>query len=172
MKEKAQNQESLFAYVKKQKGAAFVVIIALVGLLLLVMPEKTDQSSVSDQTTRLNGYEYKMETKIADLCSSIKGVSSVKVNVYFNSGFESVYAFDEESKSTSNGLNSEKKYVTLGSGNQESMVCLYERMPSIAGVAIVCKGGGNSLIANEIINLISSAFEVPKNKIYVTEGKN
>lgn len=172
MKEKAQNQESLFAYVKKQKGAAFVVIIALVGLLLLVMPEKTDQSSVSDQTTRLNSYEYKMETKIADLCSSIKGVSSVKVNVYFNSGFESVYAFDEESKSTSNGLNSEKKYVTLGSGNQECMVCLYERMPSIAGVAIVCKGGGNSLIANEIINLISSAFEVPKNKIYVTEGKN
>ena len=79
---------------------------------------------------------------------------------------------NEESKSTSNGVNSEKKYVTVGSGNDESMVCLFEKMPNICGIAVVCKGGGNALVANEIINLISSAYGVSKNKIYVAEGKN
>ena len=51
------------------------------------------------------------------------------------------------------------------------MVCIVEKMPSIAGVAIVCKGGGNPVIANQLINMISSAYNVPKNKIYVAEGK-
>jgi stage III sporulation protein AG len=45
-------------------------------------------------------------------------------------------------------------------------------MPNICGVAVVCNGGGNPVVANEIINMISSAFGVPKSKIYVTEGKN
>ena len=68
-------------------------------------------------------------------------------------------------------MNSEKKYVTIGSGNDESMVCIVEKMPSICGVAVVCKGGGNPVIANQLINLISSAYNVPKSKIYVAEGK-
>ena len=154
------------------KGSIVIILFLALGLVLLIIPEKTRQATTLDQTARLNEYELKLEEKIQNLCENIKGVYSVKVSVYFDSGFESVYAYDEDSKSTSNGLNSEKKYVTLGSGNDETMVCLYERMPSISGVAIVCKGGGNPLIANEIISLISSAFGVPKNKIYITEGKN
>ena len=172
MNHKTNKKETLFSYFKKQKGGALIIALAIVGVVLLMLPEASAQSSMPDQTARLNEYELKLEEKIQELCASIKGVSSVKVSVYLDSGFESVYAFDEESKSTSNGLNSEKKYVTLGSGSGESMVCLYERMPSIAGIAIVCRGGGNPIIANEIISLVSSAFDVPKNKIYVTEGKN
>ena len=120
----------------------------------------------------MNEYNKNIENKITEICSSVRGVSNVKVTVYFDSGFETVYAYNEESKSSSSGINSEKKYVTLGSGNDESMVCILEKMPNICGIAIVCKGGGNSLISAEIVNLISSAFGVSKNKIYVTEGKS
>ena len=95
----------------------------------------------------------------------------MSVSIYFDSGFETIYAYNEESKQTSSGFNSEKKYVTVGSGNDESMVCVVEKMPSICGIAIVCKGGGSPLIANELINLISAAYGVPKNKIYIAEGK-
>ena len=105
------------------------------------------------------------------MCSNVNGVANVKVTVYFDSGFETIYAYNEESKSSSTGTNSEKKYVTIGSGNDESMVCVLERMPNICGVAIVCKGGGNPLVSNQLTNLISSAFGVPKNKIYIAEGK-
>ena len=172
MKDKKQSKEGVFTYIKNQNATVWIILLAIVGLILLILPEKEDLSSKSDYTSRLYEYETKTEMKIGELCSNIRGVSSVKVSVYFDSGFESVYAFNEESKATSNGLNSEKKYVTVGSGNDESMVCLFERMPNISGVAIVCKGGSNPIVANEIINMIASAFDVPKNKIYVTEGKN
>lgn len=165
------NKETVFSFIKDQKGIILVVILIILSLILLILPSGSSKSASNNNLDRLSEYEDRVEKKIAQLCSEVKGVSSVSVSVYFDSGFESVYAFDEESRNSSGSTNTEKKYVTLGSGSDESMVCLYERMPSISGVAIVCKGGGNPLIANELINMISSAFNVPKNKIYVTEGK-
>jgi stage III sporulation protein AG len=144
----------------------------LIGLLLLINPfESSKTVSKINDAQRLVEYTSEIESKIASMCAMIKGASNVNVTVYFDSGFESIYAYNEEIKSTSNGTNSEKKYVTIGSGSEEKMVCIVERMPNISGVAVVCVGGGNSTVASEIINLISAAFNVPKNKIYVAEGK-
>lgn len=173
MKEKETKKVGLIAYFKNQKTTLIIILLMLVGVALLILPETSNSAAkvITDQE-RLEKYASDLENKIATLCSKVRGVSNVSVTVYFDTGFETVYAYNEESKATSSGVNSEKKYVTIGSGNSESMVCVLEKMPSICGVAIVCRGGGNALVANELINLISSAFGVPKNKIHVTEGKN
>ena len=160
------------ANIKNNKMLILTIILAVIGVILLLWNGDTNTGiKTSNPNERLEMYRSDVERKIADLCSSVSGVSSVKVSVYFTTGFETVYAYNEQSKETSSGTNSEKKYVTIGSGNDESMVCVVEKMPNICGVAIVCKGGGNPLIANQLINLISSAYNVPKNKIYVAEGK-
>lgn len=161
-----------FTYIKKNRNTAIVLVLLILGLLLLIVPgASSGNRSSSSGEERLTVYITDLENKIGSLCSKINGVSSVSVTVYVDTGFETVYAYNEESKATSNGINSEKKYVTVGSGSDESMVCIVEKMPTIAGVAIVCKGGGNPVIANQIINLVSSAYNVPKTKIYVAEGK-
>lgn len=170
MSGKTQKDQS--SILKDQKSVIILVILAVIGICLLILPEgfKTE-SNMDDNEERLSTYAKNLENKIAELCSKVKGVSNVSVSVYFDTGFETVYAFDEESKATSNGINSEKKYVTIGSGNDESMVCVVEKMPTICGIAIVCTGGGDKMISRELISMISSAFGVPSNKIYVTEGK-
>lgn len=159
-------------YMKNKKNTLIIIVLLALGLLLLLLPSAAAKTNASaDNEERLVKYINTLEDKMELLCSKIRGVSSVNVTVYLDSGFETVYAYNEQSKATSNGINSEKKYVTIGSGNDESMVCIVEKMPSICGIAIVCKGGGNPVIANQLINLISSAYNVPKNKIYVAEGK-
>ena len=161
-----------FGYIKDKKNTLIIIVLLALGLLLLILPgEIKNKNSSQTEEERLSNYIENLEGKIVSLCSKIQGVSNVSVTVYLDSGFETVYAYNEQSKATSNGINSEKKYITIGSGNDESMVCIVEKMPNICGVAIVCKGGGNPLIANQLINLISSAYNVPKNKIYVAEGK-
>ena len=157
----------------KNRSFALILIFAAIGIILLLW--NTDLSSknkVSNGNERLEEYRADLEMKIAELCSNVSGVNNVKVSVYFTSGFETVYAYNEESKDTSNGTNTEKKYVTVGSGSNESMVCIVEKMPVIGGIAIVCKGGGDSQTAKELISLISSAYGISKNKIYIAEGKN
>ncbi len=166
------NNIDFFGYIKNKKNTLIIIVLLVLGLLLLVLPSSTKSIGVSkSDEERLKEYVDDLEGKIGSLCSKIQGVSNVSVTVYLDSGFETVYAYNEQNKATSNGINSEKKYVTIGSGNDESMVCIVEKMPSICGVAIVCKGGGNPIVANQLINLISSAYNVPKNKIYVAEGK-
>ena len=166
------NNIDFFGYIKNKKNTLIIIVLLVLGLLLLVLPSSTKSIGVSkSDEERLKEYVDDLEGKIGSLCSTIQGVSNVSVTVYLDSGFETVYAYNEQNKATSNGINSEKKYVTIGSGNDESMVCIVEKMPSICGVAIVCKGGGNPIVANQLINLISSAYNVPKNKIYVAEGK-
>ena len=161
-----------FTYVKNKKNTFVIIALIVLGLLLLVLPiNPTSAGTYQSEDERLNKYINDTEDKIETLCSKIQGVSNVNVTVYLDSGFETVYAYNEQNKATSNGINSEKKYVTIGSGNDESMVCIVEKMPNICGIAIVCSGGGNPVIANQLINLISSAYNVPKNKIYVAEGK-
>ncbi len=160
--------------VLKNKKLFLVAALAIVGILLMLLPSEitSDKDTKASDSERLEEYTTNLEKKIAELCSGVQGVSNVRVSVYFGSGFETVYAYNEESKTTSGGgVNTEKKYVTVGSGSGESMVCIVERMPSICGVAVVCSGGGSPQISKELINLISSAYGVPKNNIYVAEGK-
>ena len=166
------NKVDFFAYIKNRKNTLIIIVLLILGLLLLIFPggSFSKNTSQSDEE-RLKKYVDELEKKIESLCSNVQGVSNVSVSVYLDSGFETVYAYNEQNKETSNGINSEKKYVTVGSGNDESMVCIVEKMPNICGIAIVCKGGGNPLVANQLINLISSAYNIPKNKIYVAEGK-
>ncbi|MBO5715143.1 MAG: hypothetical protein J6S23_01965 [Clostridia bacterium] len=172
MSEQKKNKTTILSHIKNQKKLLVIILLLLLGLLLLIVPIGSNQKTKSNNdNSRLEEYSQSIEKKIADMCANVSGVSNVKVTVYFDSGFETIYAYNEENKSSSSGTNSEKKYVTIGSGNDESMVCVLERMPNICGVAIVCKGGGNPLISNQLTNLISSAFGVPKNKIYVAEGK-
>lgn len=164
----------LLSFMGKRGAIIWIIALALVGLLLITASgngEQSKESTQKNEAARLEAYTQGLEVKIAELCSKVKGVGNISVSVYLDSGFETVYAYNEESKSSSSGTNSEKKYVTIGNGNDESMVSVLERMPNICGIAVVCAGGGDPTVSKELVNLISSAFGVPSNKIYVAEGK-
>lgn len=174
-KKKCENDKiNLFTFIKGKGILPWLMILLTVGVIFLILGNsgvKSNVSSTENEAERIEKYTSSLEAKIAELCSKVSGVSNVSVSVYLDSGFESVYAYNEENKISSSGTNSEKKYVTLGSGNDESMVCVLEKAPHICGIAIVCNGGGNSGIAEELIGLISSAYGVSKNKIYIAEAK-
>lgn len=173
---KKMNEEkvNLISFMKKKGILPWLIILVLAGVLLLFFGGngiKKSETSTKNDTERVEKYALSLESKIAELCSKVNGVGNVSVTVYLDSGFETIYAYNEESKTSSSGTNSEKKYVTLGSGNDESMVSVLEKAPNICGIAIVCNGGGNPETAEELIGLISSAYGVPKNKIYIAEAK-
>lgn len=174
-KECVKDKINLFAFIKGKGILPWLIILLIVGIVFLILGNngdgKSNGASAGSDAERIEKYTSSLEAKIAELCSKVKGVGNVSVSVYLDSGFETVYAYNEENKTSSSGTNSEKKYVTLGSGNDESMVSILEKPPHICGIAIVCNGGGSSSTAEELIGLISSAYGVSKNKIYVAEAK-
>lgn len=159
---------------EKTKGAMNTKLIMLVacgalGLLLLLYGggyftgEEENVKSYTGDSAALIEYTKAVEESIRDLCSGVSGVSNVSVAVTLENGFEYVYAADSEVR---NG-ESEYTYITVGSGSREGTVYITEKPPKIGGVGVVCRGGDDPAVQRKLISLISAAYNVPSNKIYI-----
>ncbi len=147
--------------------------VALIGILLILFggkigdAEKKDGSAEAPSTMsaqeELEAYQTYIEARVKSLCESVKGVENVTVAVTLSGGFEEIYA-----KELSNG---NETYVILGSGSNASALYLTRAAPEITGIGVVCRGGGNDDVRRELLSLLSAAFKVPANRIYITEAK-
>ena len=146
----------------KRAKPTVILAVAIVGAALLMFGGMAGggESEGIKLTSDFGSYAESVEQKVYELCSSVAGVSDVRVAVSFERGFEYVYAREEGAG----------KYLVVGSGSSESAVRVTEKTPVIGGIGVVCKGGGDPAIQNKLRNLISAAFGVKSNKIYVTEA--
>ncbi len=153
----------------KWRRIILIALAGIVGAALIIFSgfdEKTDSAenhSQADPYAEANAYALAVETRVAELCGGVKGAGEVKVLVSLKGGYKTVYAIDSQSNST--GYKSE--VVMSGSGSaQKPLVAAYEN-PEIAGVGIVCTGGDDPAVRQEIIELVSASLNVSTNKIFV-----
>ena len=151
--------------------AVWIVGGALIGVLLLLFGGggKESKTNVSNESTSLSpqeeleAYQSYLETRVKTLCESVEGVDRVTVAVTLNGNFEEIYAKEY--------IDGNEEYVIVGSGSGASALYLSRTAPEIAGIGVVCRGGGNTDVRQELISLLSAAFRVPANRIYITEAK-
>lgn len=162
--------------VKKSGRLAVALIGITVGVILLLIgnhavgEKEKDDSSMPDEEHRamsMEEYRAALEERMAFICAQVAGVGEVNVIVSLEGGYEYVYAYDE--KYTASGQST--SYIIIGSGSGESLVYLTERVPAITGIGVVCTGGGDVEVRREVTSLLSAAFGVGTNKIYVTERR-
>lgn len=166
----------------KKSGKLWIVVLgALVGVGLLVIGsldlpfgkgEQKNTATVTDEQGELQAYREQLAREIAALCAEVQGVGRVQVVVTLSGGYEYVYARDLESKTGGDTYTWEESYVIVGSGNAQSPLLLMKKQPGIAGVGIVCEGGGDPLVQNELTALVSAAFGIGTNKIHVSAAQN
>lgn len=158
--------------VMKKNGGLFVLLAAvLVGAGLLLLPSRAEKESESVtpstvETPSAETYRVVLERRIAELCARVAGAGQVSVVVTLEGGYESVYACDRKVTSAGETVT----YIKIGRGEEERLVYLGERAPGIVGVGVVCSGGKDATVCREVTSLISAAFGVPINKIYVAGG--
>ena len=147
--------------------------VALLGVFLILFggqigkSEKKEASADTPSAVgaqeELEAYQAYIEDRVKSLCESVKGVENVTVAVTLSGGFEEIYAKE---------ISAEKEsYVILGSGSNASALYLSRKAPEITGIGVVCRGGGNDNVRQELLSLLSAAFKVPANRIYITESK-
>ncbi|MBQ7380105.1 MAG: hypothetical protein IJW70_10570 [Clostridia bacterium] len=166
----------------KKSGKLWIVILgAVIGLGLLLLGSfdwpfgKQDEQQtavVSNEQSELLAYKQELSQEIAQLCAGVRGVGKVQVVVTLSGGYEYVYACDVQSKSDADSNTWEESYVIVGSGSSQAPVLLLRRQPGIAGVGIVCEGGGDPAVQNELVALVSATFGIGTNKIHVSASQN
>ena len=151
---------------------ALVIGGALLGIFLLVFgggfsaKESAEKSEETTQTVAeddLLAYQSYLEERVRLICESVHGVGRASAIVSLESGFESIYATEFK--------DDDETYVILGSGSSATALLLGHAAPTVCGIGVVCEGGDNPIVKNELISLLSATFHLSSNRIYVTGSK-
>ena len=149
-----------------QRIAAFAAVAVLgVGLLIFGGYIGKQGGASSEQVgTNPSPEEYaaSVEARVASICKEATGYDA-KVVVSLAGGYRAVYA--EDSQTVSGGYKS--SMVLVGSGKEESAVLVCYENPEISGIGVVLSCGEDALTESRVISLISAAFSLKTNKIYV-----
>lgn len=163
-----------------------IVILAGVFLMAAAFPSGHSSASKESSTTAIESesmstdmYEEYVEKRLEKILADVDGVGKVKVMLSIRNSTEKVLAKDETYSE------SEKKEASDGSSNQTNDTqnisthifydtsdgsrpyVVMENMPVIDGAIIVCEGGDNKELVNDITNAVYGLLNVPVHKIKV-----
>ena len=149
-----------------------ILLGAAVGIFLLLFGDRLFQSTSKEadepqpltSQEELEAYQAYLEGRVKALCESVRGVDCVTVTVTLSGNFEDVYATET--------VDGNEEYVIVGSGSNARALYLTRLAPEIAGIGVVCRGGGGSDIQRELSALLSATFRVPTNRIYIAPAKS
>ena len=170
----------MFTFLKNTKGEKksadpgnklwILLIVAVAGLLLIFIGNGTKEVKAEEspspyrtESDEIVIYRQHLEERVKAICESVRGVRGVTVTLSLSGGFESVYATEWK--------DGNEEYVILGSGASAEPLYLYRSAPEITGIGVVCSGAENEYVRYELISLLSAAFHVNANRIYVTRAK-
>lgn len=158
--------------MKIDKKFMIIGIVGLVGVLLLTFgnfgSKRTSEVSANiDTGLDPEVYAQKIEDEVTAICKGVVGEEcDVSAVVSLKGGYRSVYATDSQTSSSGH----KSSMVLIGSGSSEEAVLVCYENPEISGIGIVLSCKKSEAVKSSVISLVSSAFNVRTNKIYVAFG--
>jgi stage III sporulation protein AG len=143
------------------KGKRWLLLLGALGLCLLLLgggvgSTKTQSASpVADA----EAYRVGLEASVKALCEAVDGVGEATVLITLSETECAVY----EKNKTASG-------ESVASSGGDALLVGY-KMPSLAGVAVVCDGGGSVTVQNELTSLLSAALSLPSTRIHIAPSK-
>ena len=113
-----------------------------------------------------DAFAERIEDEVERICKGVAGECAVDAVVSLSGGYRAVYASDYQSS----GTGYKNSMVLVGSGSSEGAVLVCYENPQISGIGIVLSRPADERVKNDIISLVSAAFSVGTNKIYVAFG--
>ena len=157
-------------------GRNFPKVLVFLGIvmMLLIMFTDDDKKEKANEISKTNSefitsdsfVDYS-ENKLTEILESIEGVGKNRVMVSVSGTEEYVYA--EEIRKTAS--QSENEYVIFDSGSGKNALVIKVNNPEVSGIVIVCEGGDDPKVCEQVYKVISTAFNIPTNRIYVAEMK-
>lgn len=177
MGEKIEKIRKVLMKDKKILVLSVLVLIAIVFLVISEFAAKSEKKTDIETSENTAEYAERIEEKLTRLISSVDGAGEAVVMITLDTGEENVYAREIKTDEESNGDKSSNKYeyeyivIRNGASTEDGML-LKVIEPAIRGVAIVCDGGDNAAVRENIINTVSAVLDIKTNKISVCKKKS
>lgn len=172
----------LKALFKSEKRVRILALLGVLGILLLCLSEflphtrTTQKEDTAKTQTDVNDFCAQTEKKLSELIAQVEGAGRVQVMLTIESSDEKIYAADEKSNAKTDGDAEQKsydsQYVLVDGASGDTGMLLKTNAPKVKGVIIVCDGGENPAVANQITNAVSAALGVGANRVSVLKMKS
>lgn len=169
---------NIFKKIKQVKNIGLIITIIFVLILLIILFGNFDFMSLSSSVktdgstyTVSTDYLEKMEAKLTDVLTKIKGAGDVKVMITLESGTTVVVTSDDE-----------LKIITIDDAGKQSVSTVpvvlsnknfevsSEIIPMINGVVIVSSGATNVNVKLNLYTATKTLLDLPAEKIQIFEG--
>ena len=155
----------------KQIKTKILIIAGVIGIILILLSEVSFNNKKEPEITKADFISYveNLDEKLTEIISSIDGVGTCKVMITLKNTTESVYGENKEISSNDSSSSENNEYVIYNGVNGDTPILLKENFPVIEGVAIVCSGGDNVAVKEQIIKCVSALFNISSNRISVSK---
>ena len=144
-------------FLSRISGNRLLFLLGAVGVLLLLFSGTRGARQEEGVSPMAWAEEYRaeLETELCELCRQVEGVGDARVLLTLASGEIAVYE-----KNQSGGSE------TLATSGGDAVLLAY-RPPEIAGVTVVCTGGGSAAVRRELTALLSTVLAVGASQIHI-----
>lgn len=156
------------AWAKKYR---YVVIVLLVGILLMVLPQR-EENTGEGQATSSTEETISMEERLEEILSAVEGAGSVRVLLTERAGESILYQTDEDS-SQSGESSSRRSSTVLVTGTDRTDEGLVRQVnpPEYLGAVVVCQGGNDPKVCLAITEAVSRVTGLGADRISVLKMK-
>ena len=135
-------KDRIVGYLKENKARAALLLIALVGAALMVIPSGKDDGGADNEAAV--SYKHELEAELEDMCSRIDGVGRCRVVLTLAEGERLEY-----------------------SGSK--LIASYP--PRVLGIVVICEGADKSGVRQDITESLTALFDIGANRVEVVKMK-
>ena len=167
-------KEKVKELVKKRNWAVFMTVCGIAGLLLIMISsllpdKKKSERDPPNKLSEVQDYCRVTEKSLEDFLESLDGAGEVKAYITAESSERYVYATEGRHSKSENKMEEEEKYVIIGSGSEKNALIESVEIPKVTGAVILCRGGENAYVREQLYKAVSAALDLPTARIYVTK---
>ena len=141
--------------------------LGVAGILLIgvseLIPHRAETADPPAITATADEVERALERRIAELLSAVEGVGECRVLVTLEGDARAVYAATE----TTDGQSYAEEVLVVSTDDGPAGLLLTTLQPSVKGVAVVCRGGGDPAVQQRVSDLVSTVFHISARRVCV-----
>ena len=152
----------------------YILLVCTVGVLLMLWPEKPDETTTKPQSDRLPTSE-NLEIRLQTILEEMDGVGKARVVLTVENGEETRYAYDRtdsENRTESGGSASwQTELVTVSQSGGQNPVPVRTTAPEYRGAVVVCEGGGSAAVRLAVTQVVQSLTGLSADRIVISKMK-
>jgi stage III sporulation protein AG len=147
-------------------------MLCILGSSCFDKSETTAETTEQQQTTydtmeTAEAYCRNLEEKLQQMLSEMEGVGTCDVMITLRSTSSYQYAQDENRSDSDDKTEQKQEHVLIGNGDTEHALVESVESPEIKGVVVVCDGGENNVVKEQVYQVVAAALQIKNSQIYV-----